>query len=57
MGKSSLKQKQSLTMSGIFDATELTIEGEEIGVRSIMELLKQFDGKDVSISIGMTEEI
>ena len=57
MAKSSIKQKQSLAISGILSVEDLQIEGEEIGVRDLKDLLAEFDGKDVSISVSFSEEI
>lgn len=56
MAKASIKQKQSLTVNGIFDTETLSVEGDEIGTRDLLELLRQFDGKDVSISVSYSEE-
>ena len=56
MAKASIKQKQSLSISGLFDVDTLSVEGEEIGTRDLVELLRQFDGKDVSISVSYSEE-
>ena len=56
MAKASIKQKQSLTVNGIFLVDDMTVEGEDIGTRDLLELLRQFDGKDVSISVSYSEE-
>ena len=56
MAKASIKQKQSLSISGLFDVDTLSVEGEDIGTRDLVELLRQFDGKDVSISVSYSEE-
>ena len=56
MAKASIKQKQSLTVNGIFLVDDMSVEGEEIGTRDLVELLRQFDGKDVSISVSYSEE-
>ena len=57
MAKSSIKQKQSLSISGILNVDELLIEGDEIGIRDLKDLLMSYDGKDVSISVSFSEEI
>lgn len=55
MGK--IKEKQSVTMSGILNVQDMIIEVEDEGERDIKELLRNFDGKDVSISVNMTKEL
>ena len=57
MAKSSIKQKQSLSISGILSVEDWQIEGDEIGVRDLRDLLMSYDGKDVSISVSFSEEI
>lgn len=47
MAKSSIKQKQSLSISGILSVEDWQIEGDEIGVRDLRDLLMSYDGKDV----------
>ena len=56
MAKASIKQKQSLSINGIFSIDDMSVEGDEIGTRDLLELLRQFDGKDVSISVSYSEE-
>ena len=56
MAKASIKQKQSLSINGIFSIDDMSVEGDEIGTRDLVELLRQFDGKDVSISVSYSEE-
>ena len=57
MAKASIKQKQSLSISGILSVEDWQIEGDEIGVRDLRDLLMSYDGKDVSISVSFSEEI
>lgn len=57
MAKASIKQKQTLSISGLFDLQTLSVEGEEIGTRDLVELLGQFDGKDIVINVAYSEEI
>ena len=56
MAKALIKQKQSLSINGIFSIDDMSVEGDEIGTRDLVELLRQFDGKDVSISVSYSEE-
>ena len=41
MAKAPIKQKQSLSINGIFLVDDMSVEGEDIGTRDLVELLRQ----------------
>jgi hypothetical protein len=57
MGKSKISEKFSLSVEGILDIEEMTVDVEEIGTKSLKELLKDFNDKTVKISVTYGEEI
>jgi hypothetical protein len=57
MAKSKISEKFSLSVEGILDTEEMTVDVEEIGTKSLKELLKDFNDKSVKISVTYGEEI
>jgi hypothetical protein len=57
MGKSKISEKFSLSVEGILDTEEMTVDVEEIGTKSLKELLKDFNNKTVKIAVTYGEEI
>lgn len=59
MAKASVTTKQSLTAKGILNlgGNDILLEIEDGEAISLEDLLKDFDGKDVSISIANSNEI
>jgi hypothetical protein len=59
MGKSKIQEKFSLSVEGVLDneADEITLDVEEIGTKNLRELLKDFNSKNVKISVTYGEEI
>ena len=53
MAKASVTTKQGLTAKGILntDSDEILLEIEDGEVVSLLEILKDFNGKDVSINV------
>jgi hypothetical protein len=57
MAKSKISEKFSLSVEGILDTEEMTVDVEEIGTKSLKELLKDFNDKTVKIAVTYGEEI
>ena len=60
MAKSNLIEKHSLSVTGVLDIEEdgrLFIEIDELGKKSIADLLVKFNGELVSIGINKKNEI
>lgn len=59
MASSKLKLKQSMSAEGIvaIDEGVLTLEFEDLGIKSFEELFTSFDGQLVKISVTTIEEI
>lgn len=59
MSKASVTTKQSLTAKGILNlgGDEIMIEIEDGEVLSLAEILKDFDGKSITIAVSYGEEI
>jgi hypothetical protein len=47
-------KKISLALTGIINLDNMEIEFEEAGVKPLIDLLKDFDGEMVKISIALT---
>lgn len=59
MAKASVTTKQSLTAKGVLNLNgdEIMIEIEDGEAASLMELLKDFNGLDVSISVSNSVDL
>jgi hypothetical protein len=57
LAKSKISEKFSLSVEGILDIEKMTVDVEEIGTKSLNELLKDFNDKTVKISVTYGEEI
>jgi len=59
MAKASVTTKQSLTAKGILNLgdNDIFLEIEDGEAISLIDLLKDFDGKDVSISVANSNEV
>lgn len=60
MAKSKIKENHSLSVEGTLDITEgeeIKIEIEEIGVKTLSELLLRFNGLPITLSVKHATEI
>jgi hypothetical protein len=57
LAKSKISENFSLSVEGILDINEMTVDVEEIGTKQLKDLMNSFDGKNVKISVTYGEEI
>ncbi len=57
MGKSPITEVHSKTLSGILDLDTMTMDFEEIGKKSLKDLLDSFDGENVKITVNLKNEV
>lgn len=56
MAKCKFIEKRSLSIEGLLDSTEMTIDVEDSGMKVLQEVFSRFDGEVVKIVIQKTEE-
>lgn len=57
MAKSPITESHNLVLTGILNIENMTMEFDEIGEKSLKELLEKFDSETVRISINLKNEI
>ena len=57
MAKSKLQESHVLSVEGTINTEDMTIEIEELGEKSLVELLSKFNGQNVKLRIGLNTEI
>jgi hypothetical protein len=59
MAKSGLVEKHSLSIEGVLNCDEanVIVDIEEIGEKSLYELLQSFNGQNVKINVGFSNNI
>ena len=57
MAKSKLQEKHTLNAEGIFDVNDMTLEIEEIGTKSLNEILAPFNGETIKLTISLSTDI
>lgn len=56
MGKKFI-EKHSLAVEGMLDIKEMTLDIEEVGTKSLEEILAKFDGDVIKISVNKSNEV
>lgn len=55
--KSKIQEKHTLSVEGVLNNKDMTIEVEEIGTKKLSELMTKFDGNNVKFSMNIVNEI
>lgn len=56
MAKCKFVEKRTLSIEGLLDSNEMTMDVEDSGVKFLQEVFSKFDGEIVKITIHKTEE-
>ena len=57
MAKSKYTEKHSVSIEGILNLEDMTIEVEDIGVKELYEVLKKLDGCNIKLSVALSNEL
>ena len=55
--KSSIVEVHSLSIKGILNVDKMSVETEDLGVKSLSDLIENFDGENISIKITKNSEL
>jgi len=55
--KSKYKESHSVSIEGIFDKDNMTIEVEDIGTKELQEVLAKLDGCSIKLSVTLSSDL
>lgn len=55
--KSKYKESHSVSIEGILDLDNMTIEVEELGVKNLKEVLAKLDGCSIKIGVTLSNDL
>ena len=57
MAKSKYSEKHTISVEGIFNSDDMSIEIEDIGVKELSEILNKFNGCNIKLSISLGNDL
>ena len=57
MSKGSIIEIHSLSIKGVLNVNNMSVETEDLGVKSLSDLIENFDGENISIKITKNSEL
>lgn len=55
--KSKYKESHSVSIEGVLNTEDMTIEVEDIGVKELKDVLAKLDGCSIKISVTLSNEL
>lgn len=56
MGKSKYKESKKIVVEGVLNLSDLAVEIEDIGSRALEDILEDFDGEGITLTISSESE-
>ena len=57
MAKSKYTEKHSVSIEGILDLENMTVEVEDIGVKELKEVLAKLDGCSIKLNVTLSNDL
>lgn len=57
MAKSKYTEKHTVSVEGIFNADDMSIEIEDIGTKELAEILNKFNGCNIKLSVSLGNDL
>lgn len=57
MAKSKYTEKHSVSIEGILDLENMTVEVEELGVKELKEVLAKLDGCNIKLNVTLSNDL
>lgn len=57
MAKSKYTEKHTVSVEGIFNVDDMSIEIEDIGTKKLAEILKKFNGCNIKLNLSLGNDL
>lgn len=57
MPKSKYTEKHTVSVEGIFNADDMSIEIEDVGVKELADILSKFNGCNIKFSVSLGNDL